>query len=84
MRSVRAAALVNRWNRLSPLARLAAWRRLPPGDARAAFDALPAPGRWLLYLGCDDGALAPLREKGETDFRRIGAAERAAYRKALA
>lgn len=68
---------------LTPLRRLAAWRRLPRAEAEKAFaDAAPAQ-RWLLYLGCDDGALAPLTEKGEKGFRKISAAERAAYRKQL-
>lgn len=80
----RAAALLKDWPRLPPLGRVAAWRRLTRAEAAAAAAALPAAGRWLLYLGCDDGALAPLTEKGERGFRRVSAAERAALRRSLA
>lgn len=69
---------------LTPLRRLAAWRRLPRAQAGKAFEAAPPAERWLLYLGCDDGALAPLTEKGESGFRRISPAERQVYRKGLA
>lgn len=69
---------------LPPLRRLAAWRRLPRAEAAKAFEAAPPAVRWLLYLGCDDGALAPLTERGETGFRRVSRAERAAFRKRLA
>lgn len=68
----------------SPLRRLAAWRRLPRAEAQEAFAAAPPSVRWLLYLGCDDGALAPLTEQGEKGFRKVSPAERAAYRKLLA
>lgn len=68
----------------APLRRLAAWRRLPRPAAREAFAAATPAVRWLFYLGCDDGALAPLTEKGEKGFRRVSPAERAAYRRALA
>lgn len=84
MSSARAAALVRDWGRLSPLRRVAAWRRLSRPEAAEAFRALPPEARWLLYLGCDDGALAPLTEKGESGFRRVSGAERAALRRALA
>ncbi len=84
MSSPEAAALLKGWGRLTPLARVAAWRRLPRAAAARVFAALPTDGRWLLYLGCDDGALAPLTEAGRAGFRRVGAAERAAYRKTLA
>jgi hypothetical protein len=69
---------------LTPLRRLAAWRRLPRAQARKAFEAAAPAERWLLYLGCADGALAPLTEKGETGFRRVSAAEREGYRRRLA
>ncbi|MDX6770368.1 MAG: hypothetical protein SF051_12610 [Elusimicrobiota bacterium] len=84
MMSARAAALVRDWGRLSPLARVAAWRRLPRAEAARVFRALPDDGRWLLYLGCDDGALAPLTGAERAGARRVGRAERAAYRRALA
>lgn len=84
MRSARVAALVKDWGRLTPLRRVAAWRRLPRREAAAAFQAVPPEGRWLLYLGCEEGALAPLTEKGATGFRRVSPAERAALRRRLA
>ena len=66
---------------LTPLRRLAAWRRLSRPEAAKAFSAAPPAQRWLLSLGCDDGALAPLTEKGEKGFRKVTPAERAASAK---
>lgn len=90
-RAARAAApeeLVRAWPRLSPLARVAAFRALDRRAAAEVFRALPSNGRWLAYLGEVSEGAAPLLE-GKSPaqarlLRRASAAERAAMRKALA
>ena len=87
-RAAGADSLVRAWQKLRPVERIAAFRALSPRDAAAVFAALPADGKWLVYLGEVSEGAAPLLEGVRPSeaklLRRATKRELNAMRKVLA
>ena len=87
-RAAGADLLMQAWPKLRPVERIAAFRALSPRVAAAVFAALPADGKWLVYLGEVSEGAAPLLEGVRPSeaklLRRATKRELNAMRKVLA
>ena len=91
VRAARAAgthSLMQAWPKLRPVERVAAFRALSPRAAAEVFAALPADGKWLVYLAEVSEGAAPLLEGVRPSdvklLRRATKRELSSMRKVLA